>query len=110
MNNMLEYKEYLGKFGYEKGDNALHGTVLNIRDVIHFQGQSLAELRQAFQDSVDDYLVWCAEEGKAPEKPYSGKFMIRIDPRLHRKASIQAQRVGQSLNQWVGETLEKEFA
>ncbi len=107
MSNIFEYKGYLGQFGYEEGDEALHGTVLNIQDVIHFQGRSIDELRQSFQDSVDDYLDWCVEEGKSPEKPYSGKFIVRIDPGLHRKASIQAQRIGKSLNQWVHEALEK---
>jgi len=70
MSNVLKYKGYLGKFGYEDGDDALHGVVANIRDVIHFQGHTIVELRQSFQDSVDDYLAWCAEEGKTPERPY----------------------------------------
>jgi len=106
MDNVLKYKGYLGKFGYEDGDEAIHGTVINSRDVIHFQGQTLAELRQSFQDSVDDYLAWCAQEGRTPEKPYSGKFIVRIDPDLHRKISIQAQLGEKSLNQWVQEVLE----
>ena len=96
----------MGKFGYEDGDDALHGTVVNIRDVIHFQGHTITELRQSFQDSIDDYLAWCAEEGRVPEKPYSGKFVVRVDPDLHRKISTQAQLRDKSLNQWVKETFE----
>jgi predicted HicB family RNase H-like nuclease len=107
MDNVLKYKGYLGRFGYEDGDEALHGTVINIRDTIHFQGTTVAELRQSFQDSVDDYLAWCVEEGRTPEKPYSGKFVVRIDPELHRRISTQAQLRQKSLNQWVQETLEK---
>jgi predicted HicB family RNase H-like nuclease len=107
MDNILKYKGYYGKFGYEEGDEALHGTVININDVIHFQGQTIAELRQSFQESVEDYLAWCAEEGREPEKPYSGKFVVRIDPDLHKKISTRAQIGDKSLNQWVKETLER---
>jgi predicted HicB family RNase H-like nuclease len=107
MDNILRYKGYLGKFGYEDGDDALHGTVINIRDTIHFQGVTIMELRQAFQDSVDEYLNWCEEEGRDPEKPYSGKFVLRIDPDLHRKISDKAQIRNKSLNQWIQDTLEQ---
>lgn len=110
MSNMLEHKGYLGQFSYDDGDDALHGTVLNLRDVIHFQGRSIDELRQSFRDSVDDYLAWCVEEGKVPDKPYSGKFIVRMDPALHRRASMQAQHMGKSLNQWVSDSLEKVLA
>ena len=106
MDNVLEYKGYVGKFSYDEGDDAFHGTVLNLRDVIHFTGRSIAELRQSLQDSVDDYLAWCAQEGKTPEKPYTGKFVVRLSPELHRKIITLAQAEGLSLNQWVSETLE----
>lgn len=106
MNNTFEYKGYIGKFDYEEGDDAFHGIVLNTRDVIHFQGVSIDELRRSFQDSVDDYLAWCAEEGKEPDKPFTGKFVVRVSPELHRKVSLQAQSAGVSLNQWVTEALE----
>ena len=107
MDNILKYKGYLGKFGYEEGDDALHGVVINVNDVIHFQGRTIPELRQSFQDSVDDYLSWCAEEGKEPEKPFSGKFVVRLDPEVHRKISTQAVQQEKSLNQWVVEALEE---
>jgi predicted HicB family RNase H-like nuclease len=107
MNNTLNYKGYIGRFSYEEGDEAFHGTVLNLRDVIHFQGRSIAELRQSLQDSVDDYLAWCAADGRTPEKPFTGKFILRLPPELHRKATARAQLEGLSLNQWIAEVLEK---
>jgi predicted HicB family RNase H-like nuclease len=48
--------------------NIFHGEVINLRDVITFQGESVQEIRQAFQDSVDDYLAFCAERQEEPEK------------------------------------------
>jgi predicted HicB family RNase H-like nuclease len=62
MENTLEYKGYVGQFHYEQGDEAFHGTVLGLRDVIHFQGACVSELRESFQGSVDEYVQWCDEE------------------------------------------------
>ena len=55
------------------------------QDVITFEGETVKELKQAFQDSVDDYLGFCAGRGEAPEKPYSGKFVVPVEPRSNNK-------------------------
>lgn len=67
--NTLSYKAYVGVFGYEPDDDAFHGEVIGLRDVIHFAGGSLAELRASLAEGVEDYLAMCAEAGVAPEKP-----------------------------------------
>lgn len=108
MANMIEYRGYTGQFHYEEGDDNFHGTVLGLRDIIHFQGSCIAELRQSLQESIDDYLHWCEEEGIAPEKPYTGKFVVRLAPDLHRRISLQAKAAGVSLNQWVSDALLRE--
>ncbi|MEX2174965.1 MAG: type II toxin-antitoxin system HicB family antitoxin, partial [Pirellulaceae bacterium] len=64
------------------------------------------QLRQAFQGSVDDYLAFCATSGDSPEKPFSGRFVARIKPALHKKVSMMAQASGKSLNQFVCDCLE----
>ena len=107
MDNTLKYKGYIGRFNYEEGDEAFHGTVLNLRDVIHFQGRSIEELRQSLQDSVEDYLAWCAVEGRPPEKPFTGKFILRLPPEVHRKVTTRAQLDGLRLYQWITEVLDK---
>ena len=78
--------------------------------MITFQGECVAELRQALSDSVEDYLEFCAERGEEPEKPFSGNFPLRINPELHRKIYIQARSEGVSLNRWISDTLEKQVA
>ena len=85
----------------------MHGEVINIRDVITFEGISVEELNQAFRDSVDDYLEFCVARGEDPEKPFSGKFVVRLSPELHRKAFIKAKLSDKSLNSWVSEVLEE---
>ena len=101
----MEYKGYTGIVEYDDEAEIFHGEVANLRDVITFQGRSVDELRRAFEESVDDYLAWCAERGKEPDKPFSGKFMVRVAPETHRDISTAAQKSGKSLNAWVAENL-----
>jgi predicted HicB family RNase H-like nuclease len=103
---MMEYKGYIGKVDFDDEVGVFHGEVVNTRDVITFQGESVAELRQAFHDSVNDYLSFCAERGEEPNKPFSGQFVTRIPPDLHRRVTIAAHLAGKSLNAWVSEQLQ----
>jgi len=104
---MMEYKGYIGHVEFDDEVNIFHGEVVNTRDVITFQGSSVRELRKAFKDSVNDYLEFCEERGESPDKPFSGKFVLRISPELHRKLYASAKREGKSLNAWVTKSLEK---
>lgn len=103
---MMEYQGYAGWVEYDDESGIFHGEVINTRDVLTFQGATVAELRKAFHDSVKDYLVFCKERGEAPEKPFSGQFVTRVSPDLHRRISVAATLAGKSLNAWVTEQLE----
>ena len=103
---MMEYKGYIGKVEIDDDAGILHGEVINVRDVITFEGESVDEVQKAFRDSVDDYLDFCAKRKESPEKPFSGKFVIRLPADLHRKAYIQAKLEDKSLNGWVTDVLE----
>ncbi len=102
---MMEYKGYIGKVEIDDEAGILHGEVINVRDVITFEGVSVDEIQKAFRESVDDYLDFCAQRGESPEKPFSGKFVIRLPAELHRKAYVQAKLEDKSLNGWVTEVL-----
>jgi len=84
-----------------------HGEVINTRDVLTFQGRTLDELRTAFADTIADYVEWCRERGREPERPYSGNFTVRLSPELHRRIATQAARRHKSVNSFVAEALEK---
>jgi predicted HicB family RNase H-like nuclease len=101
----MEYKGYIGKVEIDDEAVILHGEVINIRDVITFEGKSVDEIQKAFRESVDDYLEFCAQREESPEKPFSGKFVVRLPTELHRKAYIQAKLANKSLNGWVTEVL-----
>lgn len=107
---MMEYKGYFGTVEFDADAKIFHGDVINTRDVITFQGTTVKEIEQAFQDSVDDYIIWCKEEGVVPEKPYSGKFNVRLSPELHRQIAILAKKKRVSLNSFVEKAITGEIA
>src|SRR3954452_21055649 len=98
---MIEYKGYSGLMEVDAEDGVISGRVLGIRDVVTFEGDTVPEAIQAFRDSVDDYLEFCAERGVAPEKPFSGKFIVRISPELHHALAVKAESRRMSLNSLV---------
>ena len=106
--SIITYKRYTGKVEVDIEFATLHGRILDINDVITFQGKTIEDVTQDFQDSVDDYLEFCTEIGKAPEKPYSGKLPFRTTPDHHKLIHIAATKVGKSINAWMDEVLTQE--
>ncbi|MCK5153465.1 MAG: type II toxin-antitoxin system HicB family antitoxin [Spirochaetales bacterium] len=102
---MMKYKEYTGHFSYYEDADIFHGKIIGIRDVITFQGRSLDELKTALHDSIDDYLEMCEKHGKMPDKPFSGKFSLRIPPELHEQVASAAMGTQESLNTWITEAI-----
>ncbi|BAZ83499.1 MAG: type II toxin-antitoxin system HicB family antitoxin [Sphaerospermopsis kisseleviana] len=107
---MMKYKGYEAVVEFDDQAAIFHGEVINIRDVITFQGSSVEELKKAFQDSVDDYLAFCKQRGEEPDKPFSGKFVVRINPQLHKTIAIKARQEGKSLNSWIEQRLSESIA
>ena len=103
---MMEYKGYTARVEFDDEAAIFHGEILNLRDVITFEGTTVEELRQAFKDSIDDYLEFCAGRDEEPERPFSGKFVVRIDPELHREVYLRAKMENKSLNSWISQRLE----
>ena len=105
----MEYKGYIGNVEYDDNAKIFHGEIINTRDVITFQGKTVDELETAFNESIDEYISWCEEEGVSPEKPYSGKFNLRLSPELHREVAITARRMNISINKFVEKALTDEI-
>ncbi|WP_309086387.1 type II toxin-antitoxin system HicB family antitoxin [Chelativorans sp.] len=105
--NTMTYKGYAARIEFDEEDEIFVGRIAGINDVIGFHADSVASLKAAFHEAVDDYIDTCAKIGKDPQKPYSGKMMFRVRPELHRKAALAAELSGKSLNQWAEEALEK---
>jgi len=105
---MIKYKNYTGMVEYDADGKIFTGEVLGLRDVMTFEGRSPEELEESFHQSVDLYLEMCARDGVEPQKAFSGRFNLRIDPELHRQVAERAAIYGESLNSWIAEVLRKE--
>jgi predicted HicB family RNase H-like nuclease len=106
---MMKYKGYIGKVEYDDVNRIFSGSVVNIKSVITFQGNTVDEIETEFRASVDDYLDWCLEDGVEPEKPFSGKFNVRFSPELHSQAVAGAKLLGISLNSFVEKSVRDEL-
>jgi predicted HicB family RNase H-like nuclease len=108
--NTMTYKGYAARVDYSEEDGCFVGHIAGIRDVIGFHGESVAELRAAFEEAVDDYLETCKKLKREPNHPYSGQFRLRLPPELHARAAMVAEAKGKSLNAWVSDAIERSIA
>ena len=104
--NMMTYKDCAARIEYSDEDGCFVGHIAGIRDVVGFHGESVTELRMAFEEAVDDYVETCTKLERSPQKPYSGKLLLRIDPGLHAQVAALAEAQGKSLNNWAQEVLQ----
>jgi predicted HicB family RNase H-like nuclease len=103
----MKYKGYSARIEYSDEDGCFVGHIAGIKDVIGFHGESVSELRTAFEDAVEDYLETCRKTGKQPQKSYSGKLMLRIPAQVHGAVAQAAEASGKSINQWAADMLDK---
>ncbi len=104
---MMEYKGYFAKVDLDPDARVFHGEVINLRDVITFEADCVDDLLKEFHDSVDDYLDFCAERGEEPERPFSGKFVLRLESDLHKEIFIKSKLSNKSLNSWIADALKE---
>lgn len=98
---VLRYKGYYAKPVYDPEDQIIYGKILGIDDLVDFYTETAKDVELEFHKAVDEYLSFCQEVGKIPQKAYSGTFNIRITEELHRDAAICAQTKGITLNAFV---------
>ncbi len=107
MAKLEPYKGYTAEAEIDIRDGILAGRVIGLRDIIHFEGDTVTELTTAFHAAVDAYLAWCTESGNPPEKPFSGKVLVRMDPNLHRQLALRADQDDTSINAIVVKAVEE---
>lgn len=105
--NSMTYRGYTARIDFDDRDGLIVGRVLGLpaTERISFHGETVAELKRDFHGAIDFYLQECAESGRAPTKPASGKLMLRVPPQVHGAALVAAQAAGTSLNQWAAKVL-----
>jgi predicted HicB family RNase H-like nuclease len=109
MNTMTD-RGYAARVEYSEDDGCSVGHAAGIRDVDGFHGESVAELRSAFAEAVDDDLETCLELGREPDHPHSGQFRLQLEPELHAWAAMVAKTQGKSLSAWVSEVIARNVA
>ena len=110
MNNLIEYKGYIGSVEFSENDGLFYGKVQGIRSLISYEGSNAAELVADFHGAVDDYLAMCEEEGSQPETAYKGSLNVRFrHPDIHRRAAIYAMTHDQSLNSFIEQAVEEKL-
>lgn len=107
MSSAMKYKGYVARVEFSEDDGVFVGRVLGIADHISFHGESVRELKKAFQEAINHYIADCKATGREPLKPASGKLMLRVPPETHAAATIAAEAAGKSLNQWATEALSR---
>jgi len=105
--NTMTSQGYTARVDFDERDNLFVGRVLGVRDIISFHGETVDQLRGEFESAIRDYLSDCDERGISPERPTSGKLLLRMPPEVHGKALVAAQAAGKSLNQWATEVLQE---
>ena len=98
---LMEYKGYTAAVSFDHDLDVFTGHVVDLHDELYFEGGSVAKLRSSFHAAVDDYLAFCAEQGRPPAKPYSGRILVRTTPDIHRAVAVAAAREGTSMNEWA---------
>jgi predicted HicB family RNase H-like nuclease len=105
MTNTMQYRGYVASMIFDAEDKVIVGRVLDIDDIITFHGESVDEFESNFHAVVDDYITACEKLGAVPEKPVSGRLMLRVSPTVHAAALKAAARKGLSLNKWAEQAL-----
>jgi len=100
---------FTGSAWISAAEGVLHGRIEFINDLVTFEGETVAQLEQAFQAAVDDYIATCKAVGKKPDKPFSGTFNVRLGRETHRQAAVAAARMGVSLNEYIRRAVEDEM-
>ncbi len=110
MKDILQYKEFIGSVHFDSDDEIFYGKIEGVNDLITFEGKSVSEIKESFEEAVEDYIAICNTTGKHIHKSFRGNFNVRITPDLHKEAATKSQILGISLNKFVQKALEKEVA
>jgi len=110
MNNILKYKNYIASVQFSEEDEAFIGRVEGIDSVVSFEGQTVYDLRQAFEEAIESYLDFCKRKGiSEPQQSYTSVFNVCLHPDLHRKIATTAKIKGITLNGFITKAVETEL-
>lgn len=109
INSIMKYKGYSALVRYSEDDDCLIGRILGINDIVSFEADSVKQIRAEFEFALNDYIKMCGEMGKEPDRPYSGKLVVRLPGELHKQLAVKAEAEGMSINDAIVAAVEKIF-
>lgn len=104
--NIMEVGGYKAKIEYDPELDQFRGEILGLNGSADFYGTNPPALKREFKKSLKIFLEVCEEKGITPQKEFSGKFNLRIPPKLHSRIATAAASEEKSINEWVSETLQ----
>ena len=107
--NVMKYNGFIGTVAYSEEDDVFFGKIEGINSLVNFEGTTVADLKKAFHEAVDDYLAYCEEHGLKPEKSYTGVLNVRLSPELHRRIALLAQSSGKTINSLIKDAVENQL-
>lgn len=108
--NTLRYKDYIGSVDFSEADNVFFGKIEGIGALVDYEGESVEDLKNSFREAVDDYLLFCEDEGIVSEKSFTGKMDLDFSPDLQMSVANMAKKAGMSINAFVRSVLERHVA
>ncbi|MBQ6319781.1 MAG: type II toxin-antitoxin system HicB family antitoxin [Lachnospiraceae bacterium] len=109
ISSLMEYNGYHARIEYDQEDEIFVGHVLGINDSLNFHGESVKALTSSMRDCIDNYLEYCSQIGKEPEREFKGSFNVRIKPEQHKKVALHAASEGITINQFVSRAIDDEL-
>jgi predicted HicB family RNase H-like nuclease len=109
MKDIIKHKGFIGSVHFDANDEVFHGKLEGMPDLVTFEGKSVADLKEAFYEAIEDYTALCKEAGKEPMKSCKGSFNVRVPSMLHIEAVMVATEHGITLNQFVKEAIEEKL-
>ena len=107
--NVMKYNGFIGTVAYSEEDDVFFGKIEGINSLVNFEGTTVADLKKAFHEAVDDYLAYCEEHGLKPEKSYTGVLNVRLSPEIHRRIALLAQSSGKTINSLIKDAVENQL-
>lgn len=105
MKNVLTIDGYQAVVSFDPELEMFRGEFVGLNGGADFYAKNIAGLKREGATSLKVFLEACAEDGVEPRKSYSGKFVLRLDPKIHEAATVAAVAEGKSLNQWAAEAI-----
>jgi len=109
MINQMTINGVKAVISYASDIELFRGEFVGLNGGADFYAADIGGLRREGEISLKVFMDACQEDGVEPFKSFSGKFNVRIPPRLHADIVSAATAQGKSLNQWISEALSHEI-